>query len=50
MTVPKDFAPCGTVYHCFRLWKHHGLWVSIHTRFREHVRLVENQNRQASVL
>jgi putative transposase len=46
--VPTDFAPWGTVYHYFRLWKHNGLWVQIHTHLREHVRLVEGRHRQPS--
>ena len=46
--MPTDFAPWGTVYHYFRLWKHNGLWVQIHTHLREHVRLVEGRPRQPS--
>jgi putative transposase len=46
--LPKDFAPCGTVYHYFRLWKHTGLWERIHTHLREHWRAVEGRQRQAS--
>jgi putative transposase len=46
--VPKDFAPWGTIYHYFRLWKRNGLWVRIHTHLREHVRLEAGRNRQPS--
>ena len=46
--VPTDFAPWRTVYHYFRLWKHTGLWVAIHTHLREHLRTVEGRNRQPS--
>ena len=46
--VPTDFAPWGTVYHYFRLWKRNGLWVKIHTHLREQVREVEGRNRQPS--
>ena len=46
--VPADFAPWGTVYHYFRLWKRNGLWVSIHTHLREQVRLVAGRHRQPS--
>jgi putative transposase len=46
--VPTDFAPWGTVYHYFRLWKRNGLWVKIHTHLREHLRLVERRKRQPS--
>ncbi len=46
--VPRDFAPWGTIYHYFRLWKRNGLWVRIHTHLREHVRLVEGRHRHPS--
>jgi len=46
--VPTDFAPWGTIYHYFRLWKRNGLWVKIHTHLREHVRLVQGRERNAS--
>ena len=46
--LPKDFAPWGTTYHYFRLWKHNGLLEKIHTHLREHLRLVEGRNSQPS--
>jgi putative transposase len=46
--LPKDFAPWGTVYHYFRLWKRTGLWERIHTHLREHSRAVEGRERQPS--
>ena len=46
--VPKDFAPWGTTYHYFRLWKRTGLWVAIHTHLREQVRVVEGRKPQPS--
>ena len=46
--LPTHFAPWGTVYHYFRLWKRNGLWVQIHAHLREHVRLVAGRNRHAS--
>lgn len=46
--LPKDFAPWGTVYHYFRLWKGNGLWQRIHAHLREHLRLVEGRKRQPS--
>jgi len=46
--LPKDFAPWGTVYHYYRLWKRTKLWEKIHTHLREHVRLVEERHRHAS--
>jgi len=46
--LPTDFAPWGTVYHYFRLWKHNGLWVCIHTHLREQVRQVEGRKAQPS--
>lgn len=46
--VPTDFAPWGTVYYYFRLWKRNGLWVAIHTHLREQVRVVEGRHRQPS--
>jgi putative transposase len=46
--VPKDFAPWGTVYSYFRLWKNNGLWEQIHTHLRQEVRLVEGRQPQPS--
>ena len=46
--MPGDFAPWGTVYHYFRLWKRNGLWVKIHTYLRETTRLLAGRNRQPS--
>jgi len=46
--LPKDFAPWGTVYHYFRLWKNSGLWKTIHDHLREQVRLVEGRKRAPS--
>jgi putative transposase len=46
--VPTDFAPWGTVYHYFRLWKRNGLWVMIHTHLRKQVREGEGRNPQPS--
>ena len=46
--LPIHFAPWGTVYHYFRLWKRNGLWARIHTHLREQVRQVEGRNRHAS--
>jgi putative transposase len=46
--VPSDFAPWGTVYHYFRLWKRNGLSVRIHTHLREQVRLVAGRQRHPS--
>ena len=46
--LPGDFAPWGTVYHYFRLWKNNGLWEQIHGHLREHLRQVEGRKRHAS--
>jgi putative transposase len=46
--LPKDFAPWGTTYHYFRLWKHNGLLEKIHTHLREHLRLVAGHKSQPS--
>jgi putative transposase len=46
--VPHDFAPWGTVYHYFRLWKRNGLWEAIHTHLREHARQAAGRNRHPS--
>jgi putative transposase len=43
--LPKDFAPWGTVYHYYRLWKRAKLWEQIHTHLREHLREVEGRKR-----
>lgn len=46
--LPKDFAPWGTTYHYFRLWKHNGLWEQIHTHLREHLRMAAGRKSQPS--
>lgn len=46
--LPKDFAPWGTVYHYYRLWKRNQLWEQIHTHLREHLRQVAGRKRHAS--
>jgi putative transposase len=46
--LPTHFAPWGTVYHYFRIWKGNGLWVAIHTHLQEQVRQVEGRKRHAS--
>ena len=46
--LPKDFAPWGTVYHYFRMWKKSGLWETIHTRLRQQVRRAEKHHAQPS--
>ena len=46
--LPTDFAPWGTVYHYYRLWKRNQLWEHIHTHLREHLRQVEGRQRHAS--
>jgi len=46
--LPKDFAPWGTVYHYFRVWKKSGLWETLHTRLRQQVRRAEQREAQPS--
>lgn len=46
--LPKDFAPWGTSYHYFRLWKRNGLLEQIHTHLRGHLRQVEGRQSQPS--
>ena len=46
--LPKDFAPWGTAYYYFRLWKRNGLWETVHTHLREHLRQVEGRKPQPS--
>ena len=46
--LPTHFARWPTVYHYFRTWKRNGLWERIHEHLREHLRLVEGRQRQAS--
>jgi putative transposase len=36
--LPKDFGPCKTVYHYFRLWAMQGCWEVIHDVLRDVVR------------
>ncbi|SRR6266481_1405217 len=28
--LPREFPPCGTVYHYFRAWQNSGVWVHLH--------------------
>ena len=46
--LPTHFARWGTVYHYFRIWKRDGLWVSIHTHLREHLRQAQGRKRHPS--
>ncbi len=46
--LPKDFAPWGTVWHYFRVWKRSGLWERIPTRLRQQVRRAEQRHAQPS--
>ena len=46
--LPKDFAPWGTVYHYFRVWKKNGIWEAIHTCLRQQVRQAEDRKSQPS--
>ena len=47
-SLPTDFAPWGTVYHYYRLWKGNQLWEQIHTHLQEHVRQREGRQRHAT--
>jgi putative transposase len=33
--LPREFPPCGTVYHCFQAWQNPGLWVHLHRVLRQ---------------
>jgi transposase len=28
--LPREFPPCGTVYHYFQAWQNSGVWVHLH--------------------
>ena len=46
--LPTHFAPWGTTYHYFRLWKRSGFWQKLHTHLRQEVRLMEGRKQQPS--
>jgi transposase len=36
--LPREFPPCGTVYHYFQAWQNSGLWVRLHCVLYEQAR------------
>ena len=36
--LPREFAPCGTVYHYFQAWRNSGVWVHLHRVLYEQAR------------
>jgi putative transposase len=36
--MPNDLPPWGICYHYFSLWKHGGVWESLHERLRDIIR------------
>ena len=36
--LPREFPPCGTVYHYFRAWQNSGVWVHLHRVLYEQAR------------
>ena len=36
--LPREFPPCGTVYHYFQAWQNSGLWVHLHRVLYEQAR------------
>ena len=37
--LPREFPPCGTVYHYFQAWQSSGVWVHLHRVLYEQARL-----------
>jgi transposase len=36
--LPREFPPCGTVYHCFQAWQNSGVWIHLHRVHYEQAR------------
>src|SRR5258705_6287145 len=36
--LPREFPPCGTVYHYFQTWQNSGVWVHLHRVLYEQAR------------
>ena len=36
--LPREFPPCGTVYHYFQAWQNSGVWVYLHRVLYEQAR------------
>src|ERR1700722_115319 len=36
--LPREFPPCGTVYHYFQAWQNSGVWVHLHRVLYEQAR------------
>jgi putative transposase len=36
--LPREFPPCGTVYHYFQAWRDSGAWVHLHRALYEQAR------------
>jgi putative transposase len=36
--LPREFPPCGTVYHYFQAWQNFGVWVHLHRAHYEQAR------------
>ena len=36
--LPREFPPCGTVYHYFQAWQNSGVWVDLHRVLYEQAR------------
>lgn len=44
--LPREYGPCKTVYHYFRLWTKQGCWEIIHELLREALRRESGKNTQ----
>jgi len=44
---PREFPPCGTVYHYFQAWQNSGVWVHLHRVLYEQAR--RHAGRAASI-
>ena len=48
--LPREFPPCGTVYHYFQAWQNSGVWVHLHRVLYEQARRVAGRAACPSVL
>ena len=41
--LPREFPPCGTVYHYFQAWQNSGVWVHLHLSTSRPVMMPDGQ-------
>ena len=48
--LPREFPPCGTVYHYFQTWQNSGVWVHLHRVLYEQARRIAGRAACPSVV